>query len=225
MTEKMEDLLNGGYGGLYGEVVDEDTYKLKEIKFKPDVVIDIGANVGIFARYSRELFPDALIICVEPDVDNFKNLIHFTPSNNIVFINKAIGQGVIYRTPDAPNGAHESYVSEGMGFDNSDLNKLSKIGTECIMIDEIIKTYVKEGYRVILKIDCEGAENLIFAHKESMDAMKFIDYIVIELHFCVSINNHSLIKQMTETNIIGTLALTKTHNCDYDHIYFYATKK
>ena len=77
---KLEESLNGGYKGLYGEVVDRDEYHLRDLadvvsindpkfihdpghprgfNFIPDVVIDLGANVGVFPgtpeNYSQRL--------------------------------------------------------------------------------------------------------------------------------------------------------------------------
>ena len=67
VVEKLEQTLNGGYNGLYHEVAVADCYKLRTIKFTPNVFIDIGSNVGVAARLARELFPNALIVCVEPE--------------------------------------------------------------------------------------------------------------------------------------------------------------
>jgi FkbM family methyltransferase len=222
IVDKLEDTLNGGYGGLYGEVVTEDTYGMRKINGQVDVIIDLGANVGVFTRFAKELFPNAKIIAIEPDPENYEHLIKFTKNvTNVTFINAALGTGDIYKRLGAPNGAHESYVPEGMGYDT----EYVKTGTDSIMIDEIVDEFVEPGQKTIIKIDVEGAENVIWNDRFSMDALAKMDYIMLELHYCVEIGNHAAIKDMCESTIKGIMELTKTHDCHYDHIYFYATKK
>ena len=41
-----------------------------EFSFTPDVIIDAGANVGLFSIVMKSKFPAAKIICIEPDKDN-----------------------------------------------------------------------------------------------------------------------------------------------------------
>jgi FkbM family methyltransferase len=226
IVDKLEDTLNGGFGGLYGEVVVEDSYGLRKIKKQIDVVIDIGANVGCFTRFARELFPKAKIIAVEPDMENFIHLQRFTDSPNISFLRKAIGYGRIFKVPGAPNGAHESYLSESPGLPYKYLienNYPEQI--ETCMLDELFNQYVLPGDKVIVKIDCEGAENLIWTHKPSMNALKRADYIMLELHYAVAVCDRAAVKDLCEKTIIGIMELTETHNCFYKHIYFNAIKK
>ena len=49
--------------GIYEPPVDE-----------PDLIIDGGANIGIFAIYAASYFPNSRIICYEPDPNNYKQL-------------------------------------------------------------------------------------------------------------------------------------------------------
>ena len=226
IVDKLEDTLNGGYGGLYGEVVTEDTYGLRKIKGPIDVIIDIGANVGCFTRFARELFPNAKIIAVEPDMENFIHLQKFTDSPNISFIRKALGYGHVSRVRGAPNGAHESYLTPGPGLPERYLLATTEATPiEAVMLDELVNQYVLPGDRAIMKIDCEGAENLIWGHKPSMEALKKMDYIMLELHYCVAVGDHAAIKDMCEKTVIGVMELTKTHDCEYEHIYFNAIRK
>lgn len=222
IVDRLEDTLNGGYGGLYGEVVTEDTYGLRKIKEPIDVILDIGANVGCFTRFARELFPNAVIVSVEPDPENFIHLKKFTNQDDkMFFINRALGVGEIFKRLGAPNGAHESYIPKGMGYNDEYEPTLIK----AITIWELTGNFVYKGQKSLIKIDVEGAENCIWNDKDSIGALQTFDYIMLELHFCVEIGNHAAIKEMAESTIKGIMELTKTHDCHYDHIYFYATKK
>ena len=53
----------------FDQVFIEQNYKL-QINH-PKLIIDAGANVGISTFYFKTLFPNAAIICIEPEEDNF----------------------------------------------------------------------------------------------------------------------------------------------------------
>lgn len=227
IVDNLQDTLNGGFNGLYGEVVTEDNYRLKTLRFVPDLIFDIGANVGIFARYARSLFPDAKIICVEPDEENFIHLKKFTQDDNIVFINKALGKGDIYHATTAANGSGECYLSTGLGYPENEIHtasNLEKSFIETIMLDELISTFYKPGMKSLLKLDCEGAENVIWQHKESMKALKQMDYICAELHF-YALRGGDVYDEVQEVTHKALKSFEKTHECELNHIHFYATKK
>lgn len=224
----IEETLRGGYLGLVGEVVDTDCYRLKSIDFEVNVFFDIGANVGVATRYARQLFPDALIISVEPHKENFDLLKYFTKDTNTIFINKAIGKGGIWHGTTAANGSGETYLSEGLGYpqkamlaQNGEGIERSDVGT--IMLDEIINTYYKDGMKAILKLDIEGAENIVWSHKPSMDAIKKMDYIAAEIHwYAIDGVEHKKVKVAT---INALKSFEETHYTELDGVHFWATKK
>lgn len=41
---------------------------------KPDLIIDGGANIGIFSLYASSYFPSSKLVCYEPDLDNYNQL-------------------------------------------------------------------------------------------------------------------------------------------------------
>lgn len=209
---QLENTLNGGYNGLYGEVVTEDCYRLKTLGFVPDVIFDLGANIGVFTRYAREMFPNAKIISVEPHLENFVNLENFTSSNNIVFLNMAIGKGVIYRIASDVNGAHESYINDVKG---------EQVAIDCVMPNKLIENYLQNSQKSYLKLDIEGNENIIWTHPDSMEALKSIDFIAMELHFLTS--------NWTDTDIQNTYKMMEyfndTHHCEFVAPMFYAKRK
>lgn len=225
-VDKLEDTLNGCYHGLYGEVVTEDIYRVKKIKFKPDIIFDLGANVGIFTRFCRSLFPEALIISVEPDEENFAHLNKFTPQKGIIKYNKAIGIGKVWRCIGAANGAHEVYINAGLGYPkklmgNKDSMTESKVDT--IMPDKLIGMYWQPGMKSIVKIDVEGNEHTIFTHKHSMQILKLMDYIAMEVHFyALTAEEHKEVKIKTHEYL---KEFEKTHTCELDVVNFWATKK
>ncbi len=213
--------LNGGFPGLYGEVVTEDIYKIKELNFIPDVILDLGANIGIFSRYARQLFPAALIISVEPHPDNIKVFKKYTKDRNIKLIKKGIGKGTLYKSKKAVNGAAEVYLSSNSAFTKNELKSVSNISTvQSVMLTDL-KKYIKG--KVLCKIDIEGNETKIFDDKNSMDLLKTFEYVTIELHyFGMTPNGVRNIKKYTKNKLVS---LNKTHDIKYNHPLFYATKK
>ncbi len=220
IPQGIESTLNGGFLGLYGEVVTEDIYKLKGLNFIPDVILDLGANIGIFSRYARELFPNALIISIEPHPDNIKAFKKYTNDENIILIEKGIGKGTLYKSKKAVNGAAEVYLSSNSAFTKNELKSVSNISTvQSVMLTDL-KKYIKG--KVLCKIDIEGNETKIFDDKDSMDFLRTFEYVTIELHyFGMTPNGVRNIKKYTKNKLVS---LNKTHDIKYIHPLFYATK-
>jgi FkbM family methyltransferase len=231
IADKLEDTLNGGYKGVYGEVVEADCYRIREPMPIPDVIFDLGANIGVFTRFARELFPNALIVCIEPDAGNFKNLIKFTPPENIVMINKAIGNdGTVWHYKDAINGSHECYLSDGLWYEKNLLADEEMIGgcieianVETTMPDKLVKEYVKHGQTYMFKIDIEGNENTLWSHDGTMNALKNASYICMEIHYYAL--HGAALHEVKKKTIDALTELQKTHWCLLQHTMFFALKK
>jgi FkbM family methyltransferase len=234
--------LEGNFHALYGEVVDYDIYHVRDVPnivscndpnyvhwhghagigFVPDTVLDLGANIGIFTRYARELWPNALIVSVEPDAGNQSVFEEFTKDERIILLKAGIGIGQMYRCEGAVNGAHESYLSLGLGYNQLafDSGTMSTVPVKSIMLTDL-KKYCKG--KVLLKLDIEGNETVIFNDKPSMDLMKTFDYIAMELHYFA--NDGAQLEGVKAKTAEALESLKETHNTRFDHIYFYATKK
>lgn len=225
---KLEETLNGGYNGLYGEVVTFDCYKLRQLDFVPDIVFDIGANVGVFTRFARSLWPEAKIISVEPHPENIAVFKQFTDMKGITLIEAALGSGSLWHNLGAPNGAHESYVSIGLGFDEAQMSAAAnteKSDIQTIMLDELTgQQWYKEGMKTVMKIDCEGCENCIWEDEASMEVLRKMDYICMETHF-YAISGGELYDEMKEKTLAAFKSLEDTHYCHFEHPHFQARKK
>jgi FkbM family methyltransferase len=215
-----------GYRGLYGEVVTEDIYHIRSLAWQPDVVIDLGANIGVFTRYAAELFPSAKIVAVEPHPENFEHLRKFTPDEpRITLINAAISRGKVWRHLGAANGSGESYVSVQPGFriEHMVSTKVEPASVRTIMPDVLIDKWVLPGQRSILKMDIEGGEAAVFDHLPSMEALKRIDYIAAEVHFYAAVAE--LADEARDAHLRAFESLEATHDCTLNHVHFYATKR
>lgn len=252
MVEKIEETLNGGYLALYGEIVDKDIYHMKDVAdivsvndptfvheaghkrafdFVPDIIFDLGANIGIFSRYARELFPDALIVSVEPDVNNCEVFKKFTKADaRIILIQKAIGSGTLFHVKGSKNGAGENYISAGAAYPENEMLKKAQEEIECevsnvetITLQQLISQYVKEGQKFIIKLDIEGAEHSIFSSKPELDALNKADYIAGELH---GFSLDAVTNIVAKDNIHSAIDyLLFTHNIKTKNLNFYALKR
>lgn len=179
------------YPGLYGEVVTEDCYGLRDYAANhepPDVIFDIGANVGIFTRFAREVFPDAFIVAVEPDDVNYRRLMEFSPpppEGNWMPVHIAIGKGTVWKMTEAENGAHECYLTVNPGHAEEWFNKAPRLCSSSVharSLAMLVGQGAMPGESYLVKIDCEGNENAIFADSASMEALAGADYFAVEIH-------------------------------------------
>ena len=85
-------LLEEGHRAVWSEVIRGDTYRLRELDFVPELVVDVGANVGSFTAHAKTLWPDAEVLAVEPHVENaaiFRRVVGDTPG--VELLQMAIG--------------------------------------------------------------------------------------------------------------------------------------
>lgn len=116
------------------------------------LIIDAGANVGFAALWFAKLYPQATIVCVEPDPENFKALqTNISGLKNVSARNAAIGANPGFVDL---NNAGLSWACE---------TTRSETGTVPILtIDEIIAS-VPKATPFIVKVDIEGFEEDLFS--------------------------------------------------------------
>jgi len=225
----LEQSLNGGYPGLYAEVVTHDTYRLRTLGFVPDVVFDIGANVGVFARFARKLWPNAGIVSLEPNPLNAAVYRKWHPGGATILIEAALGRNKIYHGTTARNGSGETYLSAGLGYPAGIMDQECKVGTSLEhtpipfwTLPQLIASYAKFRH-MLMKIDCEGGENSIWEDPASMDVLRRMDYLCMEVH-SYAIDGAELVR-VKEVQEAALASLDNTHNCERDGVHFWATKK
>jgi len=187
------------------DVVEDRCYEISQ-KYKPrsnSIIVDIGANVGCFALYSKMINPAATIYCFEPvpatiellnkNTTLFTN-IHIQP---IALSNKS-GKGWIDLHPKSTG-------------ENRLLNNLSrktaynnKIEIQVLNADDAFNNLNIEHID-ILKIDTEGSEVQIL--ESIRKRLHDIDYILLEFH---SENDRRLIDTILDNFVLFSCAV---HNC------------
>lgn len=144
------------------------------VNISPHYIIDLGANIGLSAIYYANRYPNAIIIALEPDEENFNLLkLNSQPYSNIIPLNKAIwSESKKINLLKSENG--------NWAYQTTDVKSESLKTVEAISLFDLIQEY--NINRVgILKIDIEGTEKQIFSHN-FCDWLKRVDTIAIELH-------------------------------------------
>jgi len=169
---------------ILDEVFTQDTYQFEKMKFNSnptwsaDIVVDIGANIGIFSIYLAKRYPQVKIYAFEPFPTSFQFLYKNIEENNvknIIPIPLAITADrrrmYLYATKDNLGGAN-SYI-------NSVNTAYSIAEVSSITLDDIFKIFDLDSIRM-LKIDCEGGEYEILPHSKRLED---IGYLVGEFHY------------------------------------------
>jgi len=125
---------------------------LKKILFQGAVVVDVGANIGIYSKFlSRRVGPTGMVHSFEPSPDNFRRLSAATHGlSNIRLTQAVVGE----RT-----GECKLYVSDKLNVDHrayqADDDSRRAVLTEMVALED----YFKPGQRVnLIKMDTQGYE-------------------------------------------------------------------
>jgi len=154
-----------------------------KIKFTEEFIfiIDSGANIGCSAIYFHLLFPNAKIVCIEPEESNFKLLKKNIQINNalaeIIPLQMAVWNEVTELELMQRDWSHDAFHVMKKPIPDQ---VISKIGTTTF--PQLMQEF---GYGQIdlLKIDIEGAEQTIF--KDDAHWQLFIPKtkrLIIEVH-------------------------------------------
>ena len=230
-----------GHHHLTAEIVTRDAYKVRSLIFPPDVIFDIGANIGVFTHFVHDRFPNAKVIAVEPHPANFEALKKYLPPDRVVALHAGIGNGPLTRYPDLRStdgnsiSSGEGYHSSGFGytvpsFEDHPVQK--DTGVRSILLDALYDEYVEPGQRLLIKVDCEVAENLLFAHAPSVEVLQKADFVTLELHHYWDANPRADLEDAESSRLadesIGIEVhkiFVGTHRADSEPPMFYAWRK
>ena len=144
-------------------------------------VVDAGANIGASALYFHSFFPDALIVAIEPESSNFRQLYTNIKLNNlekhIYPIQAALWHKVekLFLGNDFRDKSNDAFTVSA--------NAEKNIGeTEGITLKNILNQYSFPCID-LLKMDIEGAEKYIFEDADTLKTiLPFVRYIAVEVH-------------------------------------------
>lgn len=180
----------GGDMDVINEIVGRDDYRLNLMKaagFNPKVIVDVGAHIGSFSVLAHSLWPQATIVCLEPNPESFQLLeqncpfamrlraaIRYDDADFLTDADVATGAGFMttreaYESNAATKRSQDGY-SYRIGYDNIPLLTFEKI---CDLLNL--------GQIDLLKLDCEGSEIHLL---ENMDRSRGgrIGFVLGEYH-------------------------------------------
>lgn len=137
----------------------------------PRNIVDMGANVGFASVYFSRFCPDAEFIAIEPDSDNYTQLLKNTTGiKKITCMNKAVWSSncTLYLTKSKALGDWGVQTNE----------QQTEFPVETITIEQIISQFGFETIDV-LKMDIETAEEEVFRRAKWLDKVKVL---IVETH-------------------------------------------
>jgi len=158
---------------LLDSIFTNQDYKTKLPISSPQIIFDLGSNIGFAALYFKLLYPQAKVFCFEPDPENFKRLKTNTKMFPDIYIfNYAIcshkGEREFYRHSES-HSCHSLIPRD---------KAEQKIRVKCLSLDEaMIMSQVR--HIDLLKFDIEGAEEEVFTNFNNFSC---IDHMIGEVH-------------------------------------------
>lgn len=151
----------------------DDCYRLNRIDFKPgDVVIDIGAHIGLFAIYTALRFPEVVIHSFEPFPENYELLQQNLARNGITTV-RTYQQGVSSDgrlldmvTNPQNSGSASCYVRSLAEYGRT-------TGIPSITLDHLFHSLGVDKCK-LLKIDCEGSEYEVLLSTRSLAKVEYL---------------------------------------------------
>lgn len=172
----LDDTASSG-ADIVADELGRDEYGLARIDFKRgDVIIDIGAHVGMFAIYCAKKFRGVKVLSYEPVPSNVNNARANIELNRVIgislFDNAVTGDGRRLSLL-----LHESNTAGATGFLGvPDYPGHLKYEVDSVTLDDILSEVSKVK---LLKIDCEGSEYEVLLNSTALDK---VEYLSAEIH-------------------------------------------
>jgi FkbM family methyltransferase len=167
--------LGVGAGELtfYIEQFVQDDYGLYEIDVqqKNCVLLDVGANIGVFSIAAATRFPDATIYAFEPNPVAYSRLVRNLELNDTANVQPA--NRAVYSSCSIVEFSDGSSTSLGSVIDSGTLS------VEAVTLDSVCSQKAI-GHIGLIKIDVEGAEVEVL--RGAQNTLGITDWLVAECH-------------------------------------------
>jgi FkbM family methyltransferase len=137
------------------EVLLSCIYPFDQLPFEPDVVMDCGANIGLFTLLALSRFPNSRLIAFEPDPENIESLRKHVTVNHlkIEFVEAAVS------TEDG-QANFEAGLGVGSALTDGRPTAGRIIHVRTVKLARLIAEAASK--KLLLKLDVEGAEDRLF---------------------------------------------------------------
>jgi FkbM family methyltransferase len=190
---------------LWREIYADDCYGRAAAQIRPgDVVLDIGANIGLAALRFAAAAPDVQVISVEPAPATFACLVanvsvagaDVTPvcaavmatagSTAFTYYPNAPGNSSAFADPERDDATTRTYL-RNLGIDDdyaaellSELHSAHRMTVAAVTVADLLAPFPDRDVGV-LKIDVEGAEMEVMRGLTA-DEWRRVRYVVAEVH-------------------------------------------
>jgi len=166
----------GSADHIFSEIFIGNCYPIGDDKKGKNIIVDVGANIGLFTFYAHMKFPKSKIISVEANPNNFKKLEENINNNKLNDIVKIFNYVVSLN-----QGRQRFFLSSNSGWSSIYDKRGAKDG-EMIYLEPISlsKLFQTNNLTIIdiLKIDIEGAEYDILLNDKFLDNYHVKELIV-----------------------------------------------
>jgi len=141
----------------------------------PPLVLDCGANIGAASMYFSILYPEARVVAVEPERENFELLLdNVAPFPRVRAVRKAIASAPGKLSLRDPGIGAWGYRTDGGENAGPVLEEVEATTVSAILAEE------PASVPFVLKVDIEGAEGDLFA--KHTDMLSRFPVVIVELH-------------------------------------------
>ncbi|MFN3734241.1 FkbM family methyltransferase [Comamonas testosteroni] len=153
------------------------------------LIIDAGSNIGASALWFSARFKGGTVVCIEPETNNCEILRKNCAGKDIYLFEGGLSDEVKVAYLDDPGESDWGFRVNGESTSNPVL---------CTSVKNVLQAFSEDIYQpLILKIDVEGSEDLIFSNPDLW--INKIPLIIVELH------DWMLPKKNTSANFLKTL--------------------
>lgn len=143
-----------------------------DVPYEPKVILDLGANVGAFARWAKVRWPQAKVHCYEPQPANFALL---KKSVSLYDLTNA----ELHETAVTDTNSHRPLFENG--FNCGEWSLVKNFTTKgSVEVNTMDAADLPEAD--FLKIDVEGAEIVILGRLYTTKRLEGVNGVVLEYH-------------------------------------------
>ena len=149
-----------------------------------DIMVDVGAHIGVISIMYAKLYPELTIYAFEPNPESYKAMVKNLEMNsirNVIPINKAVTSDGRTVTMDVAESLSAGGVLQDLGpIKNKPGNFFNTFSVPSITLKSLFKAFNIKKCK-ILKIDCEGSEYEIL-QSTPKDIFEKTEYMIGEFH-------------------------------------------
>jgi FkbM family methyltransferase len=165
------------FASMFSEIFINQTYLVK--KKRQARIIDCGSNIGISVLFFKYHFPDAKVICFEPEPMSFAMLKQNVEQNklkNVRLVNAAVSnksETLTFYGDASEKGSTSATLQKELLASSA----IEEMKVKAVKLSEFITERVD-----LLKLDIEGAENKVVSELVSSGKISKVDQIIMEYH-------------------------------------------